>query len=856
MNRIHGGNPPIRYQSGTDSFIDFSANINPLGPPSWFRQLVNRNLETLVDYPDPACTELCRAAAQYHGIPAEQVIAANGASEIIFALPRIHGIGGSVIPVPAYGDYRYASVAAKVPVTTISLRPEDHFELDLDELSAVLAGPADRPGLVWLGQPNNPTGGLLDCAGLKAVCNEHSRHLFVIDESFAEFLEGYTSIIAADLQNVVVLRSLTKIFGVPGLRVAYAVCRPEVRESIEDALPTWSVNTLAQKFGAKALADREYQERTRACVSQLRKRFIAQLTAIPGIEVHGGEANFILLRCSEMSAFRINEKMSEAGIAIRTCGDFDGLDESYFRIAVRSAAENDLFINTLREVVSRPPIAARRAKKRKAATLMLQGTASNAGKSVLTTALCRILLQDGIRVAPFKAQNMSLNSYVTADGGEMGRAQVVQAQACRLAPEVRMNPVLLKPSSQTGSQVILCGKPIAFMEARQYHTDKTMLFDEATRCFDELASEYDAVVLEGAGSPGEVNLKRYDMVNMKMARYAEAPVLLVGDIDRGGVFASFIGTLDVLDEWERRLIKGFLINKFRGDASLLGSATDYTFNYTGKRTIGTIPMIDNLGIPDEDSVSFKQEMGDRGVPKSDTRLVIGLVDLPHISNFTDFDPLRNEPDVEVRIVRKADELDGCDTVILPGSKNVFADLTYLKKEGIASRIASMAGECDIIGICGGYQMLGRRLLDPSGIESTDGETAGLGLLNLDTVLGDEKILKQAEGKHVATGIDLVGYEIHHGRTKFTDTEPWTVRNDGEIIGVSHAKLPIYGTYLHGLFDSDRFRRWYIDSIRAKRGLPPLERGGYVHDVEGAIERLASIVRRHIDVEAIYAMMRL
>ena len=842
MKRIHGGNPPIRRQSGTDSFIDFSANINPLGPPPWFRQVVNRNLETLVDYPDPECTELRRAAAQHHGIAAEHVIAANGASEIIFALPRIRWIGGSVIPVPAYGDYRYASVAAKVPVTTILLRPENRFELDFEELSAGLAGPADRRVLVWLGQPNNPTGGLLDCDRLKAVCSEHSRHLFVIDESFAEFLDGYSSIIAADLQNVVVLRSLTKFYGVPGLRVAYAVCRPEVRESIEDALPTWSVNTLAQKVGAEALADREYQERTRAYVSEERKRFTAQLATVPGIEIRGGQANFILLRSREMTAACINEKMAEAGIAIRTCGDFDGLDEKYFRIAVRTATENDLFINTLRHVASGPRQAARGAKKRRAARLMLQGTASNAGKSVLTTALCRILLQDGIRVAPFKAQNMSLNSYVTADGGEMGRAQVVQAQACRLAPEVKMNPVLLKPSSQTGSQVILCGKPIAFMEARHYHTNKTMLFDEVTRCFDELASEYEAVVLEGAGSPGEVNLKRYDIVNMKMARYAEAPVLLVGDIDRGGVFASFIGTLDVLDEWERRLIKGFLINKFRGDASLLGSATEYTFNYTGKRTIGTIPMIDNLGIPDEDSVSFKQDMGDRGLPKSDTRIVIGLVDLPHISNFTDFDPLRNEPDVEVRIVRKAGELDGCDTVILPGSKNVFADLAYLKKERIASRIVSMAGECEIIGICGGYQMLGRRLLDPSGIESTDGETAGLGLLNLDTVLGDEKILKQAEVKHLATGIDLAGYEIHHGRTRFADAEPWTVRNDGEIIGVSHSNLPIHGTYLHGLFDSDRFRRWYIDSVRAKRGLPPLERGGYVHDVEGAIERLASIVR--------------
>ena len=299
-----------------------------------------------------------------------------------------------------------------------------------------------------------------------------------------------------------------------------------------------------------------------------------------------------------------------------------------------------------------------------------------------------------------------------------------------------------------------------------------------------------------------------------------------------------------------------MINKFRGDAGLLDSAISYTYDYIGKPTLGIIPMIENLGVPDEDSVSFKSVLETSNKDKPNAAITIGLVDLPHISNFTDIDPLEGEPDVHVKVIRRAEELQGCDAVILPGSKNVFADLDYLNSSGIASRIIAMADDCDIIGICGGYQMLGRTLSDPSGIESSEGSASGLGLLNLETVLGDDKILEQITAKHVPTGSDLSGYEIHHGRTISHNAEPWIEGSDGKLIGVSHSRLNIHGTYLHGLFDADCFRRWYIDSIRVHRGKEPLGEVVYVHDIEASIDRLAGIVREHIDMDGIYSIMGL
>ena len=487
--------------------------------------------------------------------------------------------------------------------------------------------------------------------------------------------------------------------------------------------------------------------------------------------------------------------------------------------------------------------------------LMFQGTCSNAGKSILTAALCRIFLQDGLSVAPFKAQNMSLNSYVTRHGEEMGRAQVVQAQAARLDPDVRMNPILLKPSSDTGSQVIVMGKPVANMSVGDYLRYKPEVFGKVHNAYDSLASEHQVVVLEGAGSPAEVNLKHHDIVNMPMARYAHAKVLLVGDIDRGGIFASFIGTMEILDEWERDLMAGFVVNRFRGQKSLLDDALVYMEQKTGKPVVGVIDYLAHLGLPEEDSVSFKAGLFDEHrSPSAVIDLV--LIDLPHISNFTDFEPFIAEPDVNIRLVKTADELGRPDAIVLPGSKNVIADSAFLTTSGLTEKIKQAArASIPIVGICGGFQLLGDTISDPHHIESNGDSVQGLALLHFDTVLEKEKTLVLKSGVHVLSGCEIRGYEIHHGISR-GQGDPLVQFSSGESAGMVSENGQIWGSYVHGIFDADPFRRWFIDGLRLKQGLTPLEEVQAGYDLEPAFDRLAEAVREQLDMDQIYTILGL
>ncbi|PID74857.1 MAG: cobyric acid synthase CobQ [Desulfobacterales bacterium] len=484
---------------------------------------------------------------------------------------------------------------------------------------------------------------------------------------------------------------------------------------------------------------------------------------------------------------------------------------------------------------------------------MVQGTASNAGKSVLVAGFCRILMQDGYDVAPFKAQNMSLNSFVTHDGLEMGRAQVVQAQAARLPPDVRMNPVLLKPNSDVGSQIIVQGTVVGNMNVSQYVKYKQEAGRIACRCYDSLAAEHDVILLEGAGSPGEVNLKQHDIVNMTMARYAHAPVLLVGDIDRGGVYASFVGTMEVLDEWERKLIRGFLVNRFRGDSRLLTDAHFYVKEHTGVDVIGTIPYLKNLGIPEEDSVSFKS--GYLQQEKSASQIIeIVLISLPHISNLNDIEPFFAEPDVYLKIVDNAGDIGEPDAIILPGSKNVFADRAFLVESGIASVIVKNAQRgCEIVGICGGYQLLGKRISDPASIESDNQTIPCLDLLEIETTLAKEKTRVKKSGIHTESNLAVEGYEIHHGLSD-TPLIPVFTFADGSSCGSSHPHKNVWGAYLHGLFDADLFRRYWIDSLRTRKGYSALAKVVAPYDLEAAFDRLADAIRESVDMKAIYRII--
>ncbi len=502
--------------------------------------------------------------------------------------------------------------------------------------------------------------------------------------------------------------------------------------------------------------------------------------------------------------------------------------------------------------------------------IMLQGTGSHVGKSILVTALCRIFYRRGYAVAPFKAQNMALNSYVTQDGLEMGRAQVAQAEAAGLEPEVDMNPVLLKPTGDSKSQVIINGKPVGNLSAREYHKGYSLkAFDNVKAALGRLSNEYDTIVIEGAGSPAEVNLRDHDIVNMRVAKYLNAPVLLVADIDRGGALASLVGTLELLEPDERALVKGLIVNKFRGDVSLFQPAVEFLEKKTGKPVLGILPYIDHLGIDDEDSVSLQDKLAEKSDADSDVRICV--IRLPQLSNFTDFDSLEEEPDVGLDYINSKEELEHYDAIIIPGSKNTTGDMRWLMDTGMADTIKECAGKgVPVIGICGGYQMLGTRIEDPQHTESENGAIEGLGLLPMSTVFGIEKHTVQVEAscnmnflgrKIFAEGIK--GYEIHVGDAIFKENISHPVhieRTSGEISdrwdGLISNKNNVFGTYIHGIFDNDVFRRGIINAIRESKGLEPIATTyNRAAQKQACYERLADIVEENLDMTKLDEIMK-
>lgn len=504
-----------------------------------------------------------------------------------------------------------------------------------------------------------------------------------------------------------------------------------------------------------------------------------------------------------------------------------------------------------------------------AKTIMLQGTSSHVGKSILTTALCRIFLQDGQKVVPFKAQNMALNSYVTKSGDEMGRAQVAQAEAAGLEPMVEMNPVLLKPTGNSCSQVILMGKAIGNMTAKEYHTGYSLqALGVIKECLNKLGTEFDVIVIEGAGSPAEVNLKANDIVNMRIAKMLTAPVLLIADIDRGGALASVVGTLELLDPDERDLIKGIIINKFRGDIDLLKPALDFLEKKTGKPVVGVVPHLDQLGIDDEDSVS----LDDKAV-QGNSEIEIAVIRTPKISNFTDFAAFDIESDVTVRYIKQGESIGKPDLILLPGSKNTVEDLLYLRKQGYEEQILKLVNAgTPLIGICGGYQMLGKQISDPEHTESNLDTISGMGLLDIATTFAPSKMTHQVTASCNNNGFlgltyscdNLVGYEIHMGCTEFftNNQHAFTItsRSDQSITsvdGVVRDDGLVMGTYIHGIFDNDEYRRSLLNALRIRKGLAPIKLTNhtYTHK-EDSYNRLADTVRNSLNMELIYKLLGL
>ncbi len=487
-------------------------------------------------------------------------------------------------------------------------------------------------------------------------------------------------------------------------------------------------------------------------------------------------------------------------------------------------------------------------------TLMVQGTTSDAGKSTLVTALCRWLSRQGVAVAPFKPQNMALNSAVTVDGGEIGRAQAVQAQACRVPPHSDFNPVLLKPASDTGAQVIVHGHAVGNMDARRYHDYKRVAREAVLASHARLAARYDALLVEGAGSPAEINLRHNDIANMGYAEAVDCPVLLVADIDRGGVFAHLVGTLELLSDSERARVAGFVINRFRGDIALLQPGLDWLRERTGKPVLGVLPYLHGLHLEAEDSLSAGTGAADAAAP----RLRVVVPALPRISNHTDLDVLRAHPEVDLRVVGPGQPLPPADLVLLPGSKSTRGDLAWLRANGWEPAIARhLRHGGKLLGICGGMQMLGRAVHDPDGIEGTDGSSAGLGWLALETTLQPGKQLCNANGRLRLPGSDreaaVHGYEIHCGRSTGAALERPLLRfDDGRVDGAVSDDGQVIGCYLHGLFDSPPA----LQALLHWAGLPaaqPLDIGALR---EASIERLADAVEAHMDTAALSRLLSL
>ena len=518
--------------------------------------------------------------------------------------------------------------------------------------------------------------------------------------------------------------------------------------------------------------------------------------------------------------------------------------------------------------------------------IMIRGTMSNSGKSFVAAALCRILKQDGYRVAPFKSQNMALNSYITKDGLEIGRAQAMQAEAAGIAPTVDMNPILLKPTSQMGSQVIVNGEVFGNLRAMDYYRRKNEFIPAVREAFERLESQFDAIVLEGAGSPAEINLRDNDIVNMGMAKIANAPVLLVGDIDRGGVFASLYGTVSLLEPEERARIKGLIINKFRGDVKILEPGLRMIEERLHIPVVGVIPM-EQIDLDDEDSLSdrlVRTEVQDG--------LDVAVIHLPHISNFTDFNALEHYEGVSLRYVDRAAHLGRPDLILLPGTKNTMADLKWLRESGLEAMIQRLVEEqkIPVIGICGGYQMLGERLSDPEGVEGAPGSAMrGMGLLTAETIFAAEKTRTQTEGTVMAaagvygqvTGQSVKGYEIHMGETFPAEAgsglngsqqagagqqagntaradhsiTPAICLADGRMDGFVRADGLVFGSYLHGLFDNLEFTGVILTQLAEKKGISLTATAKSMEEYkESQYDKLADLVRRSLDMETVYKIM--
>jgi len=878
---MHGGNrldmAARAGQSGLplEELLDFSANVRPDGPDLRVQAALIRGLADAALYPSPHAEEALAKAEACFGIPRERLCFGNGSAELIHALCRAlkrRGCPLALIPEPAFSEYEEGCRLAGLPVRRVfashAVAGDGEIDWTLPE-EALLAGP--EGAAVFLANPGNPAGTFLDRERFKALALARPDMTWVLDEAFIRYLgpDGEVSALGwlagrrPALANAAVLRSLTKFEALAGARIGLLATAGPLASEVRKLLCAWNLNGFAIRAACAVLDEaaegRDEAEAVRRHCRESLADLKERLAPLP-LAFARTVANYLLVRLDRPFPDLNDRLLAGFGISLRDCANYPGLEGGrWFRIAVREPEDHARLAEALSALLAEPGRTPAVRLSRPTPALMIQGTCSNAGKSVLAAAFCRIFREDGFDVCPFKAQNMSLNSGVAPGGGELGRAQLLQAQAACLDADVRMNPVLLKPHSDKGSQVILLGQPRECIGARDFLKAKAALWEPVCQAYRELAREHELMVLEGAGSPGEINLKQGDIVNMAMARQAQASVLLAGDIDRGGVYAAFLGTWATFSQTERRLLKGFVVNRFRGDEGLLAPAHDWLFQATGTPVVGIVPYLKDLGLPAEDSLAWDGCL-EAGASLPDPLDVL-LVLPAHASNCTDFAALAMEPDVRLRTARRPSEWGAPDLVILPGSKNTAGDMAELRQAGLAElALAHAASGGWIFGVCGGMQMLGRGILDPGAVEAgTPLAVEGLGVLPIETSMARDKTLRLRENVATPLGVPAGGYEIHHGVTRLAGegAEQAGVFGrdaEGNLAGIAlgHA----WGTYLHGIFDSDAFRRAFLDHVRTSLGKKPQGRILVSCDVERGLARLASAVRASVDMEAIYAMLGL